>query len=80
MDYKVGDKVVLVTVPKGIDGMPLETKRAFELCLNRAYDISDITEEGLIVLDVSKDVDPILGGRFNDLRVEEYCVRRAADS
>lgn len=77
MKFNIGDRVVLVSLPKGLDRLPADTQRAFQVCLNRHYAVIDITEDGLYVLDVSKDVDPIIGGKYNDIRVEEEHLRAA---
>lgn len=75
MDHKEGDFVVLVKAPEGVERLPAETQQAFKLCLNKSYRITEITDDGLLVLDVSRDVDPVIGGKYNDLRVEADCVR-----
>lgn len=77
MDHKQGDLVFLVKAPDGVERLPAETQRAFDLCLKKSYRIAEITGDGLLVLDVSRDVDPVLGGKYNDLRVEADCVRSA---
>jgi len=75
MDHKEGDLVILMKAPDGVERLPAETQRAFQLCLKKSYRIAEITDEGLLVLDVSHDVDPVIGGKYNDLRVEVDCVR-----
>lgn len=75
MDHKEGDFVILVKIPDGVERLPAETQRAFQLCLKKSYRIVEITDDGLLVLDVSRDVDPVIGGKYNDLRVEADCVQ-----
>lgn len=75
MDHKEGDFVTLVKAPDGVERLPAETQRAFQLCLKKPYRITEITDDGLLVLDVSHDVDPVIGGKYNDLRVETDCVQ-----
>lgn len=75
MDHKEGDFVTLVKIPDGVERLPVETQQAFQLCIKKSYRITEITDDGLLVLDVSHDVDPVLGGKYNDLRVEAGCVQ-----
>lgn len=75
MDHKEGDLVTLIRIPEGVGRLPAETQRAFQICLKKSYRITEITDDGLLVLDVSHDVDPVIGGKYNDLRVEADCVR-----
>jgi hypothetical protein len=77
MNYKIGDRVTLIRIPDGIESLPEETRKAFAICLNRSYQIIEIDNNGLLVLDVSKDVDSVVGGKYNDLRIESECVKRA---
>lgn len=74
MKFKIGDKVTLAKIPNWVKSLPAETRLAFELCLDKSYSIVEITVDGHLVLDVSSDVDPVLGGKFNDIRVESKYV------
>lgn len=74
MNYKVGDRVTLAKMPKWVKALPEETRLAFITCLHKSYPVTEITQDGLLVLDVSRDVDPLLGSKFNDIRVESKYV------
>lgn len=75
--FKTGAWVTLAIVPEWVTEMPIETRRVFQVCHERSYEIINITPEGLLVLDVSRDVDTLIGGKHNDLRVERRYVRAA---
>lgn len=68
--YKSGDIVTLRKIPDWVKSMPAETQQVFKVCLGKSYLITEITPEGFLVLDVSKDADPLIGGKFNDIRIE----------
>jgi hypothetical protein len=72
---KTGSWVTLSSLPPWISRLPRKSRTAFQLCLHRACRVVDVTEEGLLVLDAGRDVDAIVGGSFNDLRVEPKFVR-----
>lgn len=76
MKYRIGDRVMLAQIPKWAKSLPPESQLAFKICLHKFYPITEITSDGLLVLDVSADVDPVLGSKFNDVRVEPKYVRR----
>jgi hypothetical protein len=67
---QVNDWVILEALPSWVERLPLESQEVFRFCVGRAYQVSEIDQDGLIVLDVS-EVDAILGGFMNDIRVEE---------
>ena len=70
---QVGDTVIFRVLPPWVDGLPEESRRIFNFCFGRAYRVAEIDSNGLVVLDISKDVDHRFGGFMNDLRVEaEY--------
>lgn len=75
--YEVGDLVRLMEMPAWVKDLPEESRLAFRTCHRRAYKIAHITRDGLLVLDVSRDVDPVLGTKHNDLRVEAQYVAPA---
>lgn len=50
----------------------------FRHCLGRSYRVSEVEANGLLVLDVSGDVDRLFGGFGNDLRVEPCFVEEIA--
>ena len=77
MSYQVGDLVRLTTMPAWVKDLPEETRLAYKTCFRRAYKIAQITRDGLLVLDVSRDVDAILGATHNDLRIEPDYVTPA---
>ena len=72
---KRGDRVVLQVLPPWIGDLPEESQQAFRLCVGRVYEVTEVDANGLVVLDVSADVDPVLGGAMHDLRVESEFVR-----
>lgn len=77
MSYEVGDLVRLTEMPAWVKDLPEESRLAFKTCYRRAYKIASITRDGLLVLDVSRDVDAVLGTQHNDLRVEPAYVTPA---
>ena len=72
---KASDRVVLSTLPPWVDQLPEETQRVFRFCVDRSYEIVEVDANGLLVLDVSGDVDELFGGCKNDIRVEPEYVR-----
>lgn len=76
MKYEIGDRVMLAKTPGWAKSLPEESQLAFKICLHKIYPITEITPEGLLVLDVSADVDAVLGSEFNDIRVEPKYVLR----
>jgi hypothetical protein len=71
---KVGQKVRLAKLPPWVAGLPPESQRVFEFCVGRIFPVAEIDAHGLLVLDVSFDVDSRFGGFMNDLRVEPEFV------
>jgi len=61
-------------LPPWVAQLPGESQRVFEFCVGRAFPIAGIDQHGLLVLDVSQDVDPRFGGFMNDIRVEPEFV------
>jgi hypothetical protein len=70
MAFRIGQKVKLTELPAWVSDLPLETQRIFQFCLGRVFSISEIDQHGLLVLDVSKEVDFRFGGFMNDIRIE----------
>lgn len=68
---QTGNWVRLKTLPPWVDLLPQESQEIFRFCVGRTYRVDEIDENGLIVLDVSGDVDTRFGGYGNDIRVEE---------
>ena len=77
MSYEVGDLVRLTTIPAWVKDLPEERREAFKACHRRAYKIAHITRDGLLVLDVSRDTVPLLGGEHAEMRVEAQYVAPA---
>jgi hypothetical protein len=73
---KVGDRVAFIVLPPWVDQLPDESQAVFRLCVGRIYPVDEIDEQGLLVLDVSADVDDLFGGYMNDIRVEPEYVER----
>jgi hypothetical protein len=67
---QVNDWVVLETLPPWVEHLSQESREVFRFCVGRTYQVTDIDQNGLFVLDVS-EVDAIFGGFMNDIRVEE---------
>ncbi|MCB1079931.1 MAG: hypothetical protein KDM64_19080 [Verrucomicrobiae bacterium] len=74
----VGTVVRFVRLPDWVSQLPEESERVFRFCLNRDYRVSEIDSNGLLVLDVSQDIDHRFGGFQNDLRLEEKFVEPVA--
>jgi hypothetical protein len=73
---RVGDRITVTVLPRWVDQLPEESRAVFRFCVGRAFCVIEIDHNGLLVLDVSVDVDTRFGGYMNDIRVEpEYVVR-----
>jgi hypothetical protein len=68
--------VRLEVLPAWVNSLPAESRRVFRFCVGKTYRIDEITAEGLLVLDVRRDVDRRFGGYGNDIRVEPRYVTR----
>ena len=66
-----GDTVRLETMPNWVRDLPKESQQAFQACLGKSFTVTEIDKNNLCVLDVSKVVDPKIGGFQNDIRLEE---------
>src|SRR5690606_31745047 len=55
--FRVGDRVRFAVLPEWAARLDDEARRIVEFCVGRTYIVEDITPEGLLVLDVSGDVD-----------------------
>lgn len=75
MPFSVGDLVTMPALPPWADSLPAESQAVFRFCVGREYRISEITSDGLVILDVSNDVDVNFGGFMNDLRIEPEFIR-----
>lgn len=75
--YEPGDRVRLYRLPPWVGDLPEESRAVFRFCVGRPYKIQEVDAKGLLVLDVSADIDPRFGGEFNDIRVEPEHVRPA---
>ena len=74
---RAGDRVQFKALPPGVAALPPESQAVFAYCLGRTYRVTEIDGQGLFVLDVSPDIDPLFGGYKNDIRVEAECLERA---
>ena len=55
--------------------VPRSCRRVFEFCVGREFRVVEVDESrGVLVLDVSAELDPRFGGRMNDIRVEREFV------
>jgi hypothetical protein len=82
---KAGDTVILRVLPlrvlpPWVDRLPEEGREVFRFCVCRAFSVTETDHNGLLILDVSADVDTMFGGYMNDIRVEpEYVVKVEGD-
>ena len=74
---QAGDLVKLGSLPPWVSQLPEESQRVFRYCVGRNYRVVEIDEHGLLVLDVSQDIDRRFGGFMNDIRVEPRFVTEA---
>ena len=65
-----GSTVRFLRMPEWVASLPEESRRVFEFCLGRVYQVGVVDEQGLFVLNVSGDVDQRFGGFRNDIRLE----------
>ena len=72
---KPGDLVRFDQLPPWFDRMPKESQDIIEFCMHKPYRVDSVDEQGLLVLDVSPDVDEHFGGTGNDLRFEAEHLR-----
>jgi hypothetical protein len=75
-----GDLVIIPVLPPWVDQLPEETREVFAFCVGRPFCVSEIDRDGLLVLDVSAEVDPRFGGYGNDIRVEPELVSLVGSS
>ncbi len=73
-DYQEGDRVRFATLPGWVAGLPEESRAVFHRCLGKVFSIAEITQEGFVVLDVADEVDALVGGFKNDIRLEPEFV------
>jgi len=57
--------------------LPEESQTVFRFCVGRTFLIEEVDPNGLLVLDVSREVDERFGGTHNDIRVEATWVEPA---
>jgi len=76
----VGDTVRVAKMPSWVSTLPKESRRVLRHCHGKVYRVDDITDQGLLVLDVSDDVDAVFGGFMNDIRLEPEYVELAERS
>ena len=70
----------LRVLPPWVDRLPEEGREVFRFCVCRAFSVTETDHNGLLILDVSADVDTMFGGYMNDIRVEpEYVVKVEGD-
>ena len=70
-----GTWVVMERLPDWVTRLPESSQLVFRFCVGKAYRVDEIDEQGLCVVDVSRDVDETFGGYKNDLRVEAALLR-----
>lgn len=74
--FRPGDAVRLKTLPEFVSRLPEESVRVFVACVGGVFPVTEITDDGLLVLDVSATIDHRFGGYANDIRVEPRYVDR----
>ena len=72
-----GDWVTLTVLPPFIEQLPPHSQAVFRFCLGKTFRVEEIDEQGLLVLDVSPEVDKRFGGYMNDIRGESEFVALA---
>lgn len=75
---QAGSLVIFVTMPPGIETLPEESRRVFRFCLGRTYRVEEIDRWGLVILDVSADIDHLFGGFMNEIHVEPEFLREVS--
>lgn len=75
----VGDCVTLDKLPEWVVQLPEHSQYVFQYCVGNTYPVAEIDQNGLFVLDVSKDVDKRFGGFMNDIRVEGRYITKVSD-
>lgn len=73
---KIRSHVRLALLPPWVAALPEDSRRVFHFCLGKTYRVVDVGRDGLVVLDVSGDVDEKFGGFMNDIRVEPEFLER----
>jgi hypothetical protein len=72
---RTGDWVIFASLPSWVPELPPQSQQVFQFCLGRSYRVDEVLDDGVLVLDVSPDIDARFGGYMNDIRVEpEYVV------
>ncbi len=74
---EVGSRVELIGLPDDVPTMPEESRVVFEYCLGRSYLVAEVDPHGLVVLDVSSDVDEKFGTIGNEIHVEAELLANA---
>lgn len=72
---RAGTWVVFETMPAWVVTLPKESQRVFRFCLGRTYRVEEVDEKGVMILDVSGDIDHRFGGFMNDIRLEPQYLR-----
>lgn len=76
--FNIRDFVTIIKIPDNLRNSPeLQTKKAFDLCLGKTYQVTDIDRYGHLELMVGKDVDAIIGVFMNTIWIEPECVEPA---
>ena len=73
---RVGDEVVLKSIPPWVNKLSKVSQEIFKYCVGRSFRVEEINEHNLLILDIKDDVDKVFGGYMNDIRVESEYVER----
>jgi hypothetical protein len=75
--FRTGDRVRLRALPPWVSELPAESQAAFRAAIGRPVLVREIDSNGLLVLELGRELDEKLGGSFNDIRVEAGWVEKA---
>ena len=74
---KTGDKVRFKIMPDWVETLPKESRQIFQACLGKIFPVVEVDQNKMIVLDVSKHIDPMFGDFQNDIRLEpKYLLKK----
>jgi len=73
---KAGDTVRFEKMPEWVRDLPKESQQVFQECLGKSFTVTEIDKDNLYVLNVSKLVDPMIGGFQNDIRLEDQYLKK----
>jgi hypothetical protein len=72
---RIGDSVLVLTVPDSVRGMALVSRRAFRLAVGHQFKVRGRDECGCLELRIGRVADRVLGGFMHTIWIEPECVR-----